>query len=78
MQRVSLRLLCRLDSRKFCQAGRWQGGIEGAQEGQAPLRKRRLTVFADKQRLYLLMEYVPGGELFKRLREASLSAPALR
>ena len=27
-------------------------------------------MFADKERLYLLMEYVPGGELFKRLREA--------
>ncbi|KAK9830933.1 hypothetical protein WJX81_007727 [Elliptochloris bilobata] len=41
---------------------------------QHPFIVRMLTVFADKQRVYLLMEYVPGGELFKRLREA----PGLR
>ena len=34
-------------------------------------------MFADKERLYLLMEYVPGGELFKRLREAPPRAPVL-
>ncbi len=34
-------------------------------------------MFADKQRVYLLMEYVPGGELFKRLQEASPCVPVL-
>ena len=34
-------------------------------------------MFADKERLYLLMEYVPGGELFKRLREAFPRGPVL-
>ena len=37
---------------------------------QHRVRQRRLAVFADKKCVYLLMEYVPGGELFKRLHEA--------
>ena len=31
-------------------------------------------MFSDQKRVYLLMEYVPGGELFKRLREVPATA----
>ncbi len=30
----------------------------------------RKSTFQDSQKLYLLLEYVPGGELFKHLRSA--------
>ncbi len=35
-------------------------------------------MFSDQKRVYLLMEYVPGGELFKRLREVLAAAAPVK
>ena len=42
----------------------------------APLYRRRYRTFKDEHRLYMLMDYVAGGELFRHLRAAGCGACA--
>ena len=37
-------------------------------------RRRRYQTFKDEHRLYMLMDYVAGGELFRHLRAAGCGA----
>jgi len=55
---------------------------EPDQSGPAPHiahhRRRRYRTFKDEHRLYMLMDYVAGGELFRHLRAAGCGATTMR
>ena len=47
-----------------------QAGSRPSKELSKQMHACRHSTFHDEAKLYMLMEYVPGGELFKHLRRA--------